>query len=56
MPDPTKLFYVESGASKWATGAILQQRDNNENLKPCSYISHTSQQQKETMTYTTENF
>ena len=23
VPDPTKPFYVESDASKWATGAIL---------------------------------
>ncbi|EDR07074.1 reverse transcriptase-RNase H-integrase [Laccaria bicolor S238N-H82] len=41
IPDPTKPFYVESDASKWATGAVLRQRDTNGDLKPCSYISHS---------------
>ena len=41
IPDPTKPFYVESDASKWATGAVLQQRDTNGDLKPCRYISHS---------------
>jgi hypothetical protein len=27
--------------SKWATGAVLQQRDTNGDLKPCDYISHS---------------
>jgi len=41
IPDPTKQFFVESNASKWATGAVLRQLDNNGDLKPCSYISHS---------------
>jgi len=41
IPDPSKQFFVESDASKWATGAVLQQLDNNGDLKPCSYISHS---------------
>jgi len=41
IPDPSKRFFVESDASKWATGAILRQLDNNGDLKPCGYISHS---------------
>jgi len=41
IPDPLKQFFVESDTSKWATGAILQQLNNNRDLKPCSYISHS---------------
>ena len=41
MPDPTKQFFIESDASKWATGAVLQQLDSNRDLKPCGYISHS---------------
>ena len=41
IPDPTKPFYVESDASKWAMGVILWQRDMNGDLKPCGYISHS---------------
>ena len=36
-----KPFYVKSDASKWATGAVLRQTDNNGDLKPCGYISHS---------------
>jgi len=41
IPDPSKQFFVKSDTSKWATGAILQQLDNNRDLKPCSYTSHS---------------
>ena len=41
IPDLSKQFFIESDASKWATGAILQQLDNNGDLKPCGYISHS---------------
>jgi len=27
LPDPSKQFFIESDASKWATGAILWQQD-----------------------------
>ena len=40
-PDPTKPFYIETDTSKWATGAFLQQRDMNRDLKPHVYISHS---------------
>jgi hypothetical protein len=41
VPNPAEPFYVESDASKWATGAVLRQRDTNGDLKPCGYISHS---------------
>jgi len=41
IPDPSKQFFVESDVSKWATGAVLQQLDNNGDLKPCGYILHS---------------
>ena len=41
MPDPTKPFTVESDASKYATGAVLRQKDANGDWHPCSYISHS---------------
>jgi len=41
MPDPTKPFVVESDASKFATGAVLRQRDINGDWHPCGYISHS---------------
>jgi len=36
-----KQFFVEANMSKWATGAVLRQHDNNGELKPCGYISHS---------------
>jgi len=41
IPDPSKQFFVESDTSKWAMGAVLRQHDNNGELKPCGYISHS---------------
>ena len=41
IPDPSKQFFVESDASKWATGTILRQHNNSGELKPCGYISHS---------------
>lgn len=40
MPDPSKLFLIESDTSKWATGAVLRQQDVNEDWHPCGYISN----------------
>lgn len=39
MPDPSKPFIIESNALKWATGAVLMQRDGNGDLHPCAYLS-----------------
>ena len=41
MPDPSKPFTIESDASKWATGAVLRQKDINGNYHPCRFISHS---------------
>jgi len=41
IPDPSEQFFVEADTSKWATGAVLRQLDNNRDLKPCGYISHS---------------
>ncbi|GLB42887.1 putative retrotransposable element tf2 155 kda protein type 1-like [Lyophyllum shimeji] len=41
MPDKTKPFVIESDASKFATGAVLRQRDINGEWHPCGYISHS---------------
>ena len=39
MPDKTKLFQIESDASKYATGAVLTQLDSNGDRHPISFIS-----------------
>jgi hypothetical protein len=41
MPDPAKPFVIESDTSKFATGAVLRQKDENGDWHPCSYISHS---------------
>ena len=41
MPNQSKPFWVESDASKYATGAVLMQKDSNGDLHPCSFISQT---------------
>lgn len=41
MPDKTQPFLVKSDASKWETGAVLQQKDENGEWHPCGYISHS---------------
>ena len=41
IPNPMKPFCVKSDTSKWATGAVLRQTDDNGDLKPCGYISHS---------------
>ena len=35
----TKPFVVESDASKYASGAVLRQQDNNGDWHPCAYLS-----------------
>ncbi|KAI5115293.1 hypothetical protein M0805_002926 [Coniferiporia weirii] len=41
IPDPSKLFILETDASKVATGAILYQTNSNGDLQPCGFISQT---------------
>jgi len=41
MPDSTKPFIIESDAFKFATGAVIQQKNMNGNYHPCGYISHS---------------
>src|SRR6202790_4062053 len=41
MPDATKPFVIESDASKFATGAVLRQKDGNGDWHPCGFISHS---------------
>ena len=39
LPDPTKPFYLETDASKYASGGVLRQPNGNGDLIPCGYIS-----------------
>jgi len=41
MPNLMKPFVIESDASKFATGAVIQQKDMNGDYHPCGYISHS---------------
>ena len=41
MPDQTRPFQIETGASKYATGAVLTQLDLNGDRHPISFISKT---------------
>jgi hypothetical protein len=40
MLDAMKEFTIESNASKFASGAVLQQKDINGDWHPCRYIFH----------------
>uniref|UniRef100_A0A0W0GFR5 Pro-pol protein n=1 Tax=Moniliophthora roreri TaxID=221103 RepID=A0A0W0GFR5_MONRR len=40
MPDDTQPFIIEADASKWATGAVLRQKDTDNEFHPCGYLSH----------------
>jgi hypothetical protein len=39
MPDMTKLFILETDASKWAIGATLLQKQDDGQIHPCGYLS-----------------
>jgi len=41
MPDSMKPFIIETDASKFATGAVIQQKNTNGDWHPCGYISHS---------------
>lgn len=40
LPDPTKPFTLETNASLVGTGAVLYQKNEQNKLQPCGYISH----------------
>ena len=40
MPNINKPFILETDASKWAVGAALMQKDENDQIHPCGYLSH----------------
>jgi hypothetical protein len=46
MLDAMKEFTIESDASKFASGAVLWQKDVNGDWHPCGYISHSFNQTK----------
>ena len=39
MPNQTKLFILETDASKHASGAVPRQQDSNGDWHPCGYLS-----------------
>jgi RNase H-like domain found in reverse transcriptase len=41
MPDHSKPFQIESDASKYASGAVLTQRDINGDRHPVAFLSKT---------------
>jgi len=41
MSDSMKPFIIESDASKFAIGAVIQQKDMNGDYHSCGYISHS---------------
>ncbi|ESK80738.1 pro-pol protein [Moniliophthora roreri MCA 2997] len=40
ISDSSKPFVIESDASKWASGAVLQQKEDDGEWHPCGFISH----------------
>ena len=46
MPDTAKPFVVESDTSKWATGGVLWQQDDNGDWHSYGFISHSFDQTK----------
>ena len=56
MPEPSKPFVVETDASKFTSGGILQQQDMNGDWHPAvTYQSHSAKLNK-TMRSTTKNY
>ena len=41
MPDQTQPFQIECDASKYASGAVLTQQDNNGDRHPVAFLSQT---------------
>ncbi len=41
MPDVNQPFILQTDASDRAIGAVLMQADENGDLHPCGYLSHT---------------
>jgi hypothetical protein len=41
MPDPDRPFQIESDASKYASGAVLTQKDANGHRHPICFLSKT---------------
>ena len=41
MPDQTRPFQIECDASKYASGAVLTQQDNNSDRHPVAFLSKT---------------
>ena len=41
MPDLQQPFEIEVDTSKWATGAILRQKDESGKWHPCGFILHS---------------
>ena len=41
MPDQTRPFQIECDASKYASGAVLTQQDNNGDRHPVAFLSKT---------------
>jgi hypothetical protein len=41
MPDSMKPFVIKADASKFASGAVLHQQDDNGDWHSCGYISHS---------------
>lgn len=40
IPDDSEQFIIETDASKWASGGVLRQKDENGDKHPCSFISN----------------